>query len=67
MEEIEQLIEELLMSDPEFTFREVCAELVKKGVLPYEALGDHYLSAALQARYQRSKTLANANRINLDI
>jgi len=62
-----QAIENLLASNPEFTFRETCAELVKAGDLDYEGSQDPYVHAALHRCYAAAKARANFGRVNTDI
>ena len=64
---LEKAMEELLSSQPEFTFREICAELVKSGDLEYEATHDPGVHAALYTRFAKSKARSNFGRINTDM
>jgi len=67
MEEIARQLDEIMSGNPEWTFSEAMAELVKKGALDYAVLEDQYIHAALHSRYTQSKSRANTGRLNLDI
>jgi len=67
MELLENAMEELLSAQPELTFRETCAELVKSGDLEYEATHDPYVHAALYSRFAKSKARSNFDRVNTDM
>lgn len=67
MEEVEQRLDEIMASNPEFTFREAVASLVKAGDLEFIVLEDPYIHAALHSRFALSKSRANDGRLNTDI
>jgi len=67
MELLEKAMEDLLSSQPELTFRDACAELVKSGDLEYEATHDPYIHAALYRRFASAKARSNFGRVNTDI
>ena len=64
---LEVQMEEVLFANPEFTFRDCAAELVKKGDLEYQALEDPYLYTALHKRFADVKARVSMGRYNLDI
>lgn len=57
-------MEELLTVEPELTFRDVCAELIKKKVLEYDLLQDSYVQAWVYERYAKTRARAMVGRIN---
>ena len=63
----EKALEELLPGQPEITFREMCAELIKSGDLEYEATHDPYVHAALYGRFAKAKARSNFGRVNTDM
>jgi hypothetical protein len=67
MAEIEEAMDEVLSPEPELTFREVAAELVKKGTLEFALLEDPYLHATLYGVYAKCKVRAGMDRANKDI
>jgi hypothetical protein len=67
MGEIEKAMEEIMSTNPEFTFRDLCAELVNKGELEYRLYEDPYVHAWLYKRFADVKARVNAGRVNTDI
>lgn len=67
MEDIQEAMDELLADNPEFTFFETCAEMVKKGELNFDALEDPGVHTMLFQLFQRSKVRGQLGRINADI
>ena len=67
MDEVERVMEDVLTGNPEMTFSEVAAELVKKGELEFVLLEDPYVHAWLYTRYAGAKARVNAGRTNTDI
>ncbi|MEE2904135.1 MAG: hypothetical protein VYC39_17545 [Myxococcota bacterium] len=60
-------MEEVMFSNPEMTFREICAELVKSGDLIYEVTHDPTVHAALYNLFSKCKARANFGRVNTDM
>lgn len=67
MEELQQVMDELLASKPEWTIWELCSELVKKGDLNFEATQDPNVHTFLYQMFQRAKVRGQAGRMNKDI
>lgn len=67
MEDIQQAMDELLADNPEFTFFETCAEMVKKGEINYDALDDPGVHTLLYQLFARAKTRGQLGRMNQDI
>ena len=67
MEELQQVMDELLASNPEWSFWELCSELVKKGDLNFEATQDPNVHTCLYQMFQRSKVRGQAGRMNKDM
>lgn len=67
MEDIQEAMDELLVANPEFSFFETCAEMVKKGELNYDALEDPGVHVALYQLFQRAKVRGQYGRMNQDI
>jgi hypothetical protein len=66
-EALQQAMDEVVVANPEFTFWETCAELVKKGELNFEATENASVHTWLYQLYQRAKVKANADRVNKDM
>jgi hypothetical protein len=64
---VQAAMDEVVVANPEFTFWEACAELVKKGELNFEATENPNVHVWLYQLYQRSKVRANADRVNKDM
>lgn len=64
---LQQLMDEVLLANPEMTFREACTELVNKGEINFEATQDPSVHTWLYQLFQRAKVKANADRVNRDM
>jgi hypothetical protein len=67
MEDLQLVMDELLSTNPEFTFWETCAELVKKGDLNFEATQDPNVHTFLFQLFQKAKVRSLTGRVNKDI
>ncbi len=67
MEELQEAMDQVLLANPEMTFFEVCAELVTKGELNFEATEDPSVHVFLHQLFQRAKVRANVGKANLDM
>ena len=59
---LQQAMDEIMVANPEMSFWEVCAELVKKGDLNFEATENANVHTWLYGLFQRSKIKANASK-----
>jgi hypothetical protein len=64
---LQQSMDEIMLANPEMTFWECCAELVKKGEVNFEATENPSVHAWLYQLFQRAKIRANAERVNKDM
>jgi hypothetical protein len=64
---LQTAMDEVLVANPEMTFWEACAELVKKGDINFEATEDPAVHTWLYQLFQRAKVKANADRVNKDM